>query len=103
MNQFDIEIGTGLIVFLIILGVFLIWLLVFSIRRAIKAHQRRIEAGSEEMLGRTAEVLEALNPKGTVFIEGERWTAVSEEGEAGVGEEVVITRVESLKLYVVKK
>ena len=103
MNQFDIEIGTGLLVFLIILGVFLIWLLVFIIRRTIKAHQRRIEAGSEEMVGRTAEVLEALNPKGTVFIEGERWTAVSEEGEAGVGEEVVITRVESLKLYVVKK
>jgi len=69
----------------------------------IRAHRRRISAGREELVGRTAVVTEALNPRGTVFVEGERWAAEAEEGRVKVGDEVTITRVESLKLYVSKK
>ena len=69
----------------------------------IRAHQRQISAGSEELIGKTAEVKIALDPKGVVFIEGERWTAVSETGRMEPGEEVIISRVDSLKLYVTKK
>jgi len=69
----------------------------------IRAHRRKISAGREELVGKTAEVKEALEPKGIVFIEGERWTAVSETGRVEPGEEVIINRVDSLKLYVTKK
>jgi len=69
----------------------------------IRAHRRQVSAGIEELVGKTAEVKVALEPKGIVLVEGERWTAVSEEGRAEPGEEVIINRVDSLKLYVSKK
>ena len=69
----------------------------------IRAHRIKVSAGREELVGKTAEVKEALEPKGIVFIQGERWTAVSEEGPVEPGEEVIISRVDSLRLYVTKK
>jgi len=69
----------------------------------IRAHQRQVSAGREELVGKTAEVKIALEPKGTVFIQGERWKAVSEKGRVEPGEEVIITKVDGLKLYVTKK
>ncbi|MBC8429421.1 MAG: serine protease [Dehalococcoidia bacterium] len=69
----------------------------------IRAHRHQVSAGREELVGKTAEVKIALEPKGVVFIEGERWTAVSEKGRVEPGEEVIITRVDGLKLYVTKK
>ena len=44
----------------------------------------------------------AMNPKGTVLIEGELWTAISEDGKAKPGDEVVITKVDRLKVWVTK-
>jgi membrane-bound ClpP family serine protease len=38
-----------------------------------------------------------------VLFKGELWTAVSEKGRVEPGEEVSITKVDSLKLYVTKK
>jgi membrane-bound ClpP family serine protease len=69
----------------------------------IRAHRRQVSAGWEELIGRTAEVKVALEPKGTVFLEGEQWTAVSESGRMEPGEEVIISKVDGLKLYVTKK
>jgi membrane-bound serine protease (ClpP class) len=69
----------------------------------MRAHRLKVEAGAEEMVGRKAEVRTALNPKGTVFLEGELWAAVSETGNIEPGTQVVITRVEGLILYVAKK
>ncbi len=69
----------------------------------IRAHRYQISAGMEELIGKTAEVKVALEPKGVVFIQGERWTAISETGRVEPGEEVIISRVDSLKLYVTKK
>ena len=45
----------------------------------------------------------ALNPKGTVLVEGEHWTAVIDNGRAEPEEEVIITRVDGLKLMVTRK
>jgi len=67
-----------------------------------RAHRHQISAGREELIGKTAEVKVALEPKGVVFIEGERWTAVSETGQVEPGEEVIITKVDGLKLWVTK-
>ncbi len=69
----------------------------------IRAHRYQVSAGREELVGKTAEVKIALEPKGVVFVEGERWTAESEKSRIKLGEEVVITKVEGLKLWVTKK
>jgi len=45
----------------------------------------------------------ALDPKGTVFVEGEIWNAWMEGGKADPGEEVTVTGVDGLKLRVVRK
>jgi membrane-bound serine protease (ClpP class) len=78
-------------------------LLVFVVQRVVRAHQKQVSAGREELVGRTAEVEVALDPKGIVLVEGERWAAVSEKGRVKPGEEVIVTRVDGLKLIVTKK
>ena len=69
----------------------------------IRAHRRQVSAGREELIGKTAEVKVALEPKGVVFIQGERWTAILDKGRVEPGEEVIITKVDGLKLWVTKK
>ncbi len=73
------------------------------INRGIRAHRQQASAGREDLIGKTAEVKIALKPKGIVFIQGERWTAISETGRVEPEEEVIITKVDGLKLYVTKK
>jgi membrane-bound serine protease (ClpP class) len=75
----------------------------FVVHRVIRAHRRQAYTGREELVGKTAIVQVALEPEGMVLFKGERWTAVSEKGRVKPGEEVIITRVEGLKLYVTKK
>jgi membrane-bound serine protease (ClpP class) len=77
--------------------------LTFIMHRAIIAHRKQARTGREELIGKTAMVKVALNPEGTVFFKGERWKAISEGGEVKPGEEVVISRVDGLILYVKKK
>ena len=71
--------------------------------RAVQIHRKQATTGREELIGKTALVKETLNPQGMVFFKGERWTAISEEGEIKVGEEVTIKRLDGLTLYVVRK
>ncbi len=78
-------------------------LFAFVISRVIRAHRRQAKTGREELAGKTAVVKVALEPEGIVFFKGERWTAISEEGPIKAGEEVIITRVDGLTLYVTKK
>ena len=86
---------------LIVLGAIAIAaFLVVTIVLVIRAHRRKVSAGREDLIGKTAEVKTALNPKGTVLIEGELWTAVSEDGQAEPGDEVAITKVDHLTVWV---
>ncbi len=71
--------------------------------RAVQIHRKQAAFGREELIGKTATVREALNPQGMVFFKGERWTAISEDGEIKVGEEVIIKRLDGLTLYVTRK
>ena len=96
--QFQIDpwlIAICAISFVAFLAVTIIW--------GVRAHRHQVSAGREELVGRTAEVVIALEPKGVVFVDGERWTAVLEKGRVEPGEEVIITKVDGLKLYVTKK
>ncbi len=69
----------------------------------IRAHRHQALAGREELIGKTAVVKIALEPKGVVFVEGESWTAISETGRVEPGEEVIIAKIDGLKLWVTKK
>jgi len=88
---------------IVIVAICIIAFLAFAINRGIRAHRHQASAGREDLIGKTAEVKIALEPKGVVFIQGERWTAISETGWVKPEEEVIITRVDGLKLYIVKK
>jgi membrane-bound ClpP family serine protease len=88
---------------IVIIAVLAAAFIVFVIQRVVLAHRRQVAAGREELVGRTAEVEVTLEPKGTVLVEGELWAAEAEKGRLEKGEEVVITKVEGLKLYVKKK
>ena len=83
--------------------IFIVAFLAVTIIWGIRAHRHQVSAGREDLVGKTAEVKVALEPKGVVFVEGERWTAVSETGRVSPGEEVIITKVDGLKLWVTKK
>ena len=99
MVQF-FQIDPWLIV-IVVIGV--IAFLAFTIIYGIRAHRRQVSAGREDLIGRVAEVNTVIDPKGTVFIEGERWVAILDKGRVEPGEEVIITKVEGLKLWVTKK
>jgi membrane-bound serine protease (ClpP class) len=76
---------------------------VFVITRIVHTHRRQAYTGREELLGKTALAKTALEPEGIVLFKGERWTAVVEKGKVKPGEEVTITRVDGLRLYVTRK
>jgi len=77
--------------------------LILTIIWGIRAHRQQVLAGREDLIGKIAEAITVIDPKGTVFVEGEHWTAISEMGQVKPGEEVIITKVDGLKLYVTKK
>ena len=87
----------------ILIIVCLIAFLTLVVNRAIRVHHQQVSAGREDLLGKTAEVRVTLEPKGTVFIQGEHWAAISESGRVESGEEVTISRVTGLQLYVTKR
>ena len=99
MDFMDFEM-TGPIIIAI---VFAIAFIVFVIYAIVRGQRLKLSAGVENMIGREAVVQTALNPKGTVLAEGELWTAIAEDSTIEPGEEVIITRIEGLKLWVTRK
>ena len=94
------NISSGVVILIIIL---VIIFLAFAIIWGILAHRKKVAAGKEDLVGNTAVVDIALEPKGVVLVEGERWTAITDKGRIEPEEEVTITKVEGLKLRVTKK
>jgi len=76
---------------------------VFVVGAVVRAHRRRVTTGKEGLVGETAFAQTKLDPTGTVLVEGERWTARAEDGKIELGEEVVVIRIDGLKLWVRKK
>ena len=87
---------------IIVAIVFAVAIAISVIIAIIKGQRRRLVTGVEEMVGKVAVALTELNPKGTVQAEGEIWNAVTEKGRIEPDEEVIITKVEGLKLWVIK-
>ena len=76
---------------------------IFMVSAAVRGQRRRVATGTEGLLGRVAVAKTSLAPKGTVLVDGERWKAVIDSGKVEPGEEVTITKVEGLKLFVTQR
>jgi membrane-bound serine protease (ClpP class) len=83
--------------------IILIVIIYFVVIWVLRTYRKQIAAGREELIGKTAVVKIALEPRGLVLVEGERWTAIIDKGRAEPEEEVIITKVDGLKLMVTKK
>jgi membrane-bound serine protease (ClpP class) len=72
---------------------------------AVRAQHTPIHTGEESMLGREGIARTDLNPKGSVQLGGELWTAELEEGITGrvrTGTRVTVIKVDGLRLIVRK-
>jgi len=97
---FQLEINWWVIaaVAVVIAAIFL-----FVVRAVMRSQRRRPVTGKEGLIGKVAVVKTELAPTGIVLVEGENWTAIAEGDRIEPGEEVVVTKVEGLKLRVAKK
>jgi len=77
--------------------------LYFAVVWTLRTYRKQVAAGREDLIGKTAVVKTTLEPKGLVLVEGERWTAIIDKGNARPEEEVIVTKVDGLKLAVTKK
>ncbi|MFZ1073427.1 MAG: nodulation protein NfeD [Verrucomicrobiia bacterium] len=76
---------------------------IFVVSKGIRAQRLPKSAGAETMIGKTVAALSRIDPAGgKVFIEGERWNAVSET-PVEAGQPVVVTGIEGLTLKVKPK
>jgi membrane-bound serine protease (ClpP class) len=100
-NPAVLDISRGLIaVVAVVTAVFVI----FIVGAIVRGQRRKVETGEEALLGRTAVAVSDLAPKGTVLVEGEHWTAmVDGNDKIKNGENVVVTKVEGLKLLVARE
>jgi membrane-bound serine protease (ClpP class) len=76
---------------------------VFVVGAVVKGQRRKIATGAEGLLGKTAVAKTRLDPKGTVLVDGEHWAATVESGSVELEEEVVVRKIEGLRLIVTKK
>jgi membrane protein implicated in regulation of membrane protease activity len=93
-------ISAWLLVSIIIIVILIVVLVAFL---TVRTYRYKVAAGREDLVGRTAVVEIALDPKGVVLVEGEHWTATLDKGRAEPEEEVIITKVDGLRLFVTRK
>ena len=68
-----------------------------------KARHIEVVSRTSQIVGQTGAVRSTLDPKGTVFVVGELWTAESESGETiATGEDVVVAELDGVTLKVLK-
>ena len=72
----------------------------FVLGFGIKAQRLKVVTGIEAMIGDTGEVIDTLDPSGTVRLQGETWNAESLTGVIAQGKKVRIKEINNLKLYV---
>jgi membrane-bound serine protease (ClpP class) len=98
-NPPSLQLNPGLIVVVVVL---VAAFFIFAVGMIVRGQRRKVETGEEGLLGRVAVVKTGLSPRGMVLVEGELWNAIMEGGTAEEGEEVIIKKVDGLKLIVTK-
>lgn len=99
-NPPALTVHPGLIAVVVILISAFVVLVVGAV---VRGQRRRAATGVEALVGKTAVAKTALNPKGTVLVEGELWSASVDDARVEPGEEVIVTKVDGLRLVVTKK
>lgn len=74
----------------------------FVVTKALRAQKWHVTTGREGLIGQIAEARTDLSPQGTVFLRGEHWGAILEEGTAEKGEKVQVVDAEGFRLRVRK-
>ena len=75
----------------------------FAVGAGIRAQKQRVQTGREGLVGAVGVARSDLAPEGTVFVQGELWSAESADGVIPSGERVRVTRVDGLHLRVRKE
>lgn len=72
----------------------------FAMAKVVQIHRKRAVTGREGLIGSTAQARSELDPEGTVFLMGELWNAVAENGPVRKGETVQVVGVQGFQLKV---
>jgi membrane-bound serine protease (ClpP class) len=75
----------------------------FIMTKALQAQRPRPKTGVEALMGAIAVARSDLDPRGKVFLQGEIWDAVAEDGPIAAGEQVEIVALEGFCLQVKRK
>jgi membrane protein implicated in regulation of membrane protease activity len=98
LPRFDIKIPAVALV-LIMVGWFVMSAFLYVV--GIRALDRKPIDGPDSIIGKKGIVVQALNPKGQVKINGELWGAESDEN-IDTGEEIIVTGHSGIKLMVAR-
>ena len=85
---------------IVVMAALLVLFFLVVVGAAVRAHMRKVETGEQGMMGEGGRALNALNPKGSVLVEGERWRARAVEGEVAEGDEVEVVGQDGFVLLV---
>jgi membrane-bound serine protease (ClpP class) len=72
-----------------------------AVRAALRTFRQPVFSSPQRLIGAHGVVKQALAPVGTVQVKSELWSAVADE-PVPAGEEVVVTRIEGLKVRVAR-
>ena len=75
---------------------------VFLMAIALRARRSKVVTGLQGMIGAVGEARTDIDPEGKVFVQGELWNAHA-RARVGLGEHVVVRKVEGLELEVEKQ
>ena len=75
---------------------------VFLMTIALRARRSKVVTGLQGMIGAVGEARTDIDPEGKVFVQGELWNAHA-RSRVGIGEHVVVRKVEGLELEVEKQ
>jgi membrane-bound serine protease (ClpP class) len=94
------EISMNIIILIVVLTALFF---LFAITFAIKAQRKKPVTGPEGIVGETGIAFSNLKPDGEIKVHGEIWNAESIGGEIKRGEEIIVTKIINLKLFVKRK
>ena len=72
----------------------------FAVGAGIRAQARKVHTGREALVGAVGVARSDLAPSGTVFVDGELWSAETEDGAIPTGQRVRVVQVRGLHLLV---
>ncbi len=75
---------------------------VFLMTIALRARHSKVVTGLQGMIGAVGEARTDIDPEGKVFVQGELWNAHA-PSRVGIGEQVVVRKVDGLELEVEKE